>query len=134
MFAVFILVFSGIALARFALYHWRAIWITAASQPLSDSLPAIVGLDAGSIAPRDFPKLVGLCDQVCPGLKRSCPWLKEIACYYRVVAAVETVFHSVVPAISAWAAGEMGLCTRYVAVVLDQRLSVYLQPQAALRP
>lgn len=133
MFAVFILVFSGIALARFALYHWRAIWLTTASQPLSDSLSATVGLDANSIGPRDFRKLVGLCDQVCPGLKKSCPWLKEIGCYYRVVAALEGVFHSIVPAISAWAAGEMGICTRYVAVVLDQRLSVYLQPQSALR-
>jgi hypothetical protein len=58
--------FSGLALIRFALSQWRAIWISSASQPVSDSLQLAAGIDATNIAAQDFGRLMNLCDQLSP--------------------------------------------------------------------
>src|ERR1700674_2813911 len=54
MLSLFILVFSGFALIRFAVSQWRAIWISAANQPVSDSLQLTAGIDAAAIGAGDF--------------------------------------------------------------------------------
>src|SRR5579859_929597 len=55
MFPLFILAVSSIALVRFAVSQWRAIWIASARQPLSDSLQlAAAGIDPAAIAAGDF--------------------------------------------------------------------------------
>jgi hypothetical protein len=131
--AALILGFSMLALLRFGISQWRMIWLTTANQPLSDSLRAATGIDSDSIGPNDFGKLLGLCDEVSPRLKKATPWLREVKGYYGVVANVERVFRSVQPAISAWAASEMKICSRYVAVVLDQNLALDLDQRAAVR-
>jgi hypothetical protein len=131
--AILILVFSVLALLRFAIYQWRLIWLTTANQPLSDSLRAATGVDGESIDANDFNTLLGLCNELSPDLKGSTPWLREVTSYYHVVAKLEKAFRSVQPALSAWASAEMKTCSRYVAVVLDQRLSVDLDRRAAIR-
>jgi hypothetical protein len=131
--AALILVFSVMALAQFAISQWRLIWLTTANQPLSDSLRATIGFEAESISARDFGKLLGLCDEMSPLLRRGTPWLREVKGYYAIMVAVEKACRSILPSISAWAAGEMKTCSRYVAVLLDQNLSLDLDRQAALR-
>jgi hypothetical protein len=131
--AVLILAISVLALVSFSISQWRMIWLTTANQPLSDSLRAATGIDAETIGANDFGTLVGLCDELSPRLKKGTPWLREVARYYRVVAKVEKVFRSIQPAVSAWASAEMKTCSRYVAVVLDQNLSLDLDQQAAVR-
>ena len=121
-----------LALLRFAIYQWRLIWLTTANQPLSDCLRAATGVDGESVGATDFSALLGLCNELSPDLKRSTPWLREVARYYRVVGKLEKAFRSVQPAISTWALGEMKTCSRYVAVVLDQHLSVDLDRRAAI--
>ena len=133
MIAVLILAFSVLALVQFAISQWRMIWLTTANQPLSDSLRAATGIAAESIGPNDFGKLLGLCDEMSPRLKKATPWLREVKGYYGVVAKVEKSFRSIQPAISAWAASEMKTCSRYVAVVLDQNLALDLDERAAVR-
>jgi hypothetical protein len=131
--AILILAISVVALLRFAIYQWRMIWLTTANQPLSDSLRAATGVDGEFIGATDFSALLGLCDELTPDLKGSTPWLREVRCYYHVLAKLEKAFRSVQPALSAWAAAEMKTCSRYVAVVLDQHLSVDLDRRAAIR-
>jgi hypothetical protein len=131
--AILILVISVMALLRFAIYQWRMIWLTTANQPLSDSLRAATGVDGESIGANDFSALLGLCSELSPDLKGSTPWLREVTSYYHVVAKLEKVFRSVQPALCAWASAEMKTCSRYVAVVLDQHLSVDLDRRAAIR-
>src|SRR5580704_2936784 len=131
--AVLILVFSVLALVQFAISQWRMIWLTTANQPLSDSLCAATGIAAETIGPNDFGKLLGLCDEMSPRLKKGTPWLREVKSYYSVVAKVEKSFRSIQPAVSAWAASEMKTCSRYVAVVLDQNLALDLDERAAVR-
>jgi hypothetical protein len=131
--AAIILAFSVLALMQFAISQWRMIWLTTANQPLSESLRAATGIEAETIGPNDFGRLLGICDEMSPRLKRGTPWLREVKGYYTIVAKLEKSFRSIQPALSAWAAGEMKVCSRYVAVLLDQNLSLDLDQRAAVR-
>lgn len=131
--AVLILAFSVMALVRFAISQWRMIWLTTANQPLSDSLRAATGIETDAIGPNDFGTLLELCDELSPRTAKSTPWLREVKGYYSVVAKLEKACKSFQPALSAWASKEMKTCSRYVAVVLDQNLSLDLDQRAAVR-
>ena len=133
MISLFILVFAGLALGRFAVAQWRTIWITAANQPLSDSLRATAGIDAAAIGAQDFGSLLNLCDNLSPGLKKKTPWLKEVSVYYYAVAKLEQLSKLKLPSLAAWASREMKICSRYVAVVLDQNLAMNLDRRLAAR-
>jgi hypothetical protein len=131
MLSLCILLFSGLALIRFAVSQWRAIWISSANQPLSDSLQLTAGIDTAAISAQDFGRLMNLCDQLSPELKKSSPWLSEVSAYYRAIARLEQVSNSKIPSISTWASREMKTCARYVAVVLDQNLAMNLDRRLA---
>jgi len=133
MLPLFILAFSSVALVRFAVSQWRAIWITSANQPLSDSLQLTAGIDAAAIGAQDFGPLLNLCDRLSPNLRSTSPWLGEVSMYYRLVAALDQICRAKLPAISAWATREMRTCARYVAVLLDQNLAMDLDRQLATR-
>ena len=130
---ILILTFAIFALVRFGVSQWRAIWISTANQPLSDSLQVRTGLDAATIGAEDFGALMNLCDELSPGLKKTSPWLKEVSAYYRAVAALEHVLEGKLPALAEWTKREMQTCSRYVAVVLDQNLAMSLDRQLANR-
>ncbi|MGC2528050.1 MAG: hypothetical protein WA639_09900 [Candidatus Acidiferrum sp.] len=131
--AALILVFSLAALAQFAVSQWRMIWLTTANQPLSEALRTATGVEAEAIGPNDFGKLLGLCDELSPNIKKATPWLREVSCYYGFMTKLQTACRSVQPALSAWAAAERQTCSRYAAVVLDQNLALDLDRHAAAR-
>jgi len=131
MLSLFILLFSGFALIRFAVSQWRAIWISSANQPLSESLQLTAGIDAESIAGEDFGRLMNLCDQLSPDLKKSSPWLSEVSTYYRAISWLQQLSKTTVPSVANWASREMETCARYVAVVLDQNLVMNLDRRLA---
>jgi hypothetical protein len=133
MVSLFILVFAGFALVRFGILQWRAIWLTTANQPLSDSLQLTAGIDGATVGARDFSTLMRLCNELSPDLKKTSPWLREVSVYYRALAGLEQAFRAKLPSVSSWAKGEMEICSRYVAVVLDQSLSMSLDRQLAAR-
>jgi hypothetical protein len=131
--ALFILVLSSVALVKFAVSQWRAIWIAAASQPLSEELQLTAGIDDAAVGAQDFGTLIGLCDKLSPGLQKTSPWLREVSIYYRLVEGLEQAFRRWLPSFSTWARREMHTCSRYVAVVLSQSLSMQLDRQLATR-
>lgn len=131
--AVLILALSVVALVRFAISQWRLIWLTTANQPISDSLRAATGIESEAIGPNDFGTLLGLCDELSPRLTKGTPWLREVKGYYCIMAKLEKACRSIQPALSSWASREMKTCSRYVAVVLDQNLSLDLDQRAAVR-
>lgn len=133
MISLFILVFASFALGRFAVSQWRTIWITAANQPLSDSLRVTAGIDDATIGAKDFSSLLDLCDNLSPGLKKKTPWLREVSVYYRAIAKLEQLSRIKLPSLSTWASREMKICSRYVAVVLDQNLAMNLDRRLAAR-
>jgi hypothetical protein len=128
-----ILVFSVGALLKFGISQWRAIWMTTASQPLSESLQMAVGIDGAAIGGQDFGALVELSNKLCPELKVASPWLREVSIYYRMVLGLEQVFRHRIPRLSVLASREMQCCARYVAVLLDQHLAMNLDRQLAAR-
>ena len=131
MLSLFILLFSGFALIRFAVSQWRAIWISSANQPLSESLQLTAGIDGATIGAGDFGRLLTLCDQLSPELKKSSPWLSEVSTYYRAIARVQQFSSSKLPSLAQWASREMETCARYVAVVLDQNLAMNMDRRFA---
>ena len=131
--AALILAISMLALLRFAVSQWRLIWLTTANQPLSDALRTATGLDAEAIEAKDFSTLLGFCDELSPLIRKQTPWLREVSYYYGLMAKVEQTLGSLLPSAGAWAAREMRTCSHYVAVVLDQNLSVDLDRRAAAR-
>jgi hypothetical protein len=100
---------------------------------VSDSLQLTAGIDAAAIGAGDFGRLMNLCDQLSPELKKSSPWLSEVSIYYRAIAMLEQFSRVKVPSISTWASHEMQTCARYVAVVLDQNLAMNLDRRLAAR-
>jgi hypothetical protein len=133
MVSILILVFAGFALVKFGIAQWRAIWITAANQPLSESLQLTAGFDGALVGAGDFSTLMNLCNELSPDLKKKSPWLREVSVYYRAVEKLEHAFQMKLPVISRWAKSEMQICSRYVAVVLDQSLSMSVDRQFATR-
>jgi hypothetical protein len=133
MVSIFILAFAGFALVKFGIAQWRAIWITTANQPLSESLQLTAGIDVAHVGAGDFNTLLNLCNELSPDLKKKSPWLREVSVYYRVVEKLEHAFRVKLPAFSAWAKNEMLICSRYVAVVLDQSLSMRMDRHFATR-
>jgi hypothetical protein len=134
MIPVLILVFSLAALVRFGILQWRALWVSVATQRLSDSLQLSTGIDRTAIGPQDFATLRGYCYRLSPELRKTSSWLKEVSIYYRLVSQLEKVGRLNLPSLSTWANREMQLCSRYAAVVLDQGLSMHLDRQLATRP
>ena len=133
MVSILILVLSAAALVQFGLHQWRMIWLSTANQPLSDSLRSVAGMETDSIGAQDFSSLMQLCGEVSPSLKRSTPWLREVKGYYAVLTVLQKMLGPTLRN-STWVSNEMMYCSRFVAVVLDQHLSVDFDRRAAARP
>jgi hypothetical protein len=133
MISAVILVLSVVALVRFGVSQWRALWMTSAQQPISESLHLSTGIDENAITGGDFARLLSLCDQLSPGLRKSSPWLSEVSIYYRLLEKFEQVFGRLLPSKSSWASHEMLVCARFVAVALDQSLAMNLDRRMAAR-
>ena len=128
MISLFILGFSLCALVKFGVAQWRVLWVSVATQPVSESLQLSTGVDGAAIGPRDFGTLKGFCDRMSPELKSTSSWLKEVSVYYRLVQLMEKL-----PSLNVWANREMQLCSQYAAVILDQNLAMSLDRQMAGR-
>lgn len=131
--AALILVLSVLALLSFSISQWRMIWLTTANQPISDDLRAATGIESDAIGPGEFDKLLGLCDELSPLIRKRTPWLREVALYHFALKQLERIARNIQPMLSLWVVREMATCSRYVAVVLDQNLSIDLDRQATAR-
>jgi hypothetical protein len=119
MLALLILVLSTIALAQFGVYYWRALVVTAATQPLSDRARAAAQLASSTSGAPDFAAVLSL-HKVTPGLGRGAgSGLSMVRSYYSAVSALGRV----APALSAWVEGEKTVCAQYATVMLDRRLA-----------
>jgi hypothetical protein len=123
MIAICILVLSVAALIEFAVSQWRSMWLTVASQPLSDCLQAATGISADAITANDFDLLLRSNAELCPTVQQGNRWLKEVKIYYRAVRALDAACEKNIPGVSSWAKNELVSCSKFVAAVLDQRLN-----------
>lgn len=135
--ALLILVLSVAALAQFAFSYWRALLQETAARELSRrALEA--GLAKFKLGPKDFDVVVSMY-RLCPQLgERRCN-LTVVRAYYRSIRALATVVenrlaHALeLDRLADWTQREMQACTRYVAVLLDQRLTENLVSAAKIQ-
>lgn len=132
MLSMAILIFSAAALVRFGVGQWRAIWISTAYQPVSGSLLTSTGIETARLAGTDFHSLVALYSELCAGAESTAPWLPELKRYYRVVSRMQRMSETAFPRFSTWAAQEMTICSRYVAVAIDQYLCIDFDRRSAI--
>ncbi len=115
--AALIFVLAMAALGQFTLFYWRALLATTAAQPLSTAVREAAALDDREVVAGDFPALLTLCE-VCPSLDRRIERLGAVRLYYRALDLAGRIL----PALASWTSAEQATCSRYVAVVLDQRM------------
>lgn len=129
MIAICILALSIMALAEFAISQWRSMWILVGAQPLSSSLESATGISAESLTADHFSLLAQTTEQLCPSREEGNLWLREVGVYYRIVRLLDKN----IPSLSSWANDELLACSRYAAVVLDQRLNANLAYASEVR-
>jgi len=117
MIAVIILIVSMVAFAQFWVYYWRATMSGVASQAISERIRVAAGITHESISAEDFRSLLILKD-LSPDLGGPSGSLMTIRSYYAVLEKLGKI----APAMAGWADSEMAICSRYVAVLMDQHL------------
>ncbi|HUK30556.1 MAG TPA: hypothetical protein VLV89_05535 [Candidatus Acidoferrum sp.] len=127
MISVVILVLMVGAMAQFGLHYWRSLIAGFAAQPLSERFPAFSGLAHENPEAEDFGALLSL-HRLTPTLGRRQDSLSTIRAYYTAVSVLCKL-----PALHQWAQREMETCSRYVAVLVDQRLTQNLAYAAEMR-
>lgn len=132
MFSLLLLALSLAALAQFGVYYWRSLVAGIAAQPVSDRVCEAAGLNHQVPAAEDFDALLSL-HRLTPDLEGPAGKLTALQVYYSAMSAVRKLTQSALPAAARWAGSEMSTCSRYVAVLVGQRLESNLACAAAIR-
>lgn len=132
MFAAMLFAISIVALAQFALYYWRAVLSSVASQPVSSAVFEAVHVPQAELRGVDFEKLASLLD-LTPELKGRLGGLGTVGLYYKAIGKISKLFGQLSPALAVWSDQERLLCARYAAVLVERRLEANLAQAAALR-
>lgn len=119
MIVALIAVISLAAVAQFGLFYWRATVAVTAAHPISDAIRNSAGLERPEFAAADFATLLRLVE-VCPALKNDKGGIGPVCSYFHIVQFFSKLLG---PARGDWAVAEMDLCSRYLAVRLDQRIT-----------
>jgi hypothetical protein len=134
---VAILVFSLAALAKFAVHYLRTLLLETASQPLSEkALEA--GLGKLNLGPEEFEAVLNM-HRICPPLEKKRTGLALVRAYYHSLRAMALLAESKLAqaagltGLAGWVQQEMAACTRYAAVMLDQRLAANLATAAKIQ-
>lgn len=127
MISVLMLIAALIGLAQFGVSYWRAMLANTAAQLLSERFCAASGLEHGMPSASDFSAIMSL-HRLTPGLDNQPSRLRGLQVYYSLVDSLRKL-----PALNQWAQSEMTTCTRYLAVIVDQRLSNNLACAAEMR-
>ena len=127
MVALIIFAVSVGAFAQFGLYYWRATISSVAAQAISERIRAAAGI-THTIGARDFHNILIL-NNLAPGLRGPNANFRAVRVYYAVIEK----FGRLIPGISQWADAEMAICSRYVAVLMDQHLQRNLACAAQVR-
>lgn len=108
---------SIVGLGQLGIYHWRAGVAATARAPISKHVGVVAGISTDSVGPRDFRTMLKAHD-LTPHLSGPGGKFHAIRAYY---FAVESLGRRV-PWVTGWAEAEMTMCSRYLAVLLDQHL------------
>ena len=124
-----ILVISLAALVQFAVWYLRAMMAVVAAHPLSDRVSRLFSSGGGMPGSNDFD-LSCVFYRLCPDVEldteappsRTAGTLSAVRGYYKLLGVLRGLSRVALPALSSWAGREMETCSRYAAVLLDQKL------------
>ena len=119
--SAFILIFVIVAMWQFALAYCRTLLATYLKVELSGKLQKDMGLNADTIEPREFDRLMGLV-RVAPDPGDDSMEITAVSLYYwfiRLAAAIASPLHA---GASKWCRCELARCSYFAAVTLDRRL------------
>jgi hypothetical protein len=108
---------SIVAFGQFGLYYWRATIANTATRQVSDRLRVAAGISAASVGSRDFRAILSVHD-LTPDLSGPGGTYLAVRAYYSIVGTIGRL----IPWVTGWSETEMVMCSRYVAVLVDQHL------------
>jgi hypothetical protein len=108
---------SIVASGQFGIYYWRASVASISRVPISDRVRVAAGISTTSLSPRDFRAILKA-HNLTPGLRGPGGKFHAIRAYYFALESLGRF----VPSVTGWAESEMTICSRYLAVLLDQHL------------
>jgi hypothetical protein len=115
--AAILLCVSTVAFGQFGLYYWRSMIVSVAKQPVSNRLRSAAGIETTSLGSGHFRAIVSLRD-LAPDLRGAGSSFRVIRSYYFMVEKLGRL----IPSMAAWSEAEMTICSRYIAVLVDQQL------------
>jgi hypothetical protein len=127
MITLLILIAALVGLAQFSVSYWRSMLASTAAKPLSERFCNAIKLEKGKPSAADFSDILSL-HRLTPGLDNRPSRLRGLQAYYSTMGTLRRL-----PALNKWAQSEMTTCARYLAVIVDQRLSNNLACAAEMR-
>jgi hypothetical protein len=128
MIAAILFCVSIVALGQFGLYYWRATISNISTQPVSDRVRIAAGIPTSSPKSSDFRAILNVLE-LTPTLNGDNGAYRTVRAYYVLVEKIGRL----IPAVTAWAEAEMEMCSRYMAVLVDQRLDRNMDCAVKLR-
>ena len=123
-----LMLFASIAAgAQFFVGYWRALLDGMAAQPLSEKFFVAAGFQNAAMRAEDFSKLLSL-HRLMPDVKAVPNTVWRLRVHYSAMKMLGGL-----PAVGGWARKEMDVCTRCLAVMVDQRLLLNLACAAEAR-
>jgi hypothetical protein len=132
MLSLILLIVSMAAMIQFSVYYWRSLVAGVAAQPVPSRVCMAAGLEHDAPGAEDFGALLSL-HRLTPGLEGRPAKLSALQVYYKAMNGVQSAVSNRMPAIQNWAKSEMALCSRYVAVMVGERLDRNLACATAMR-
>jgi hypothetical protein len=117
MLAAILFTVSTVTFSRFAILYWRATIADASRAPVSDRVRAAAGISTNSLSSRDFRAILNV-RELAPDLRGSGGEFRTIRAYFSILEKLGRL----IPSVTRWAEAEMTMCSRYMAVVVDQHL------------
>jgi hypothetical protein len=105
------------AIGQLGIYCWRASFAATSRAPISNRVKIAAGISTSSLSPRDFQAILKM-HELTPELGGPKRKFRTIRAYYMALESLGRF----IPPITGWAEAEMAMCSRYLAVVLDQHL------------
>ena len=106
-------------LAQLELQYWRAKIAEIATRPISDRVRAAAGISGQVVGAQDFRSILSLHEHA-PGLHGPGGNFRAVRSYHKIVEKLARLLQ----ASANWANAEMTICSKYVAVVVDQHLEL----------
>jgi hypothetical protein len=122
MIAIFILLFSAMALVQFFMSYCRSLLAGYAKAELSPVTRKAMGIQSGEISGGEFDRLLGLV-RIASDRGDDRVEIGIVTLYYRIVRFIGAVISPVAPSARIWAERESGHCAYFAAVALDRRIA-----------